>query len=139
MTDNSKPGSELEIRRAADFISRYANNMRFESYGSDLKILFGESDQASGKEVIEQHTAITASWPQVKLAAYYLQVQLLVYEADLGRPIAVHPVSIPPPFPDEVPPESQNDPHAKDVLERLRALREQFISSLGITGNTGTA
>ena len=124
--------SELQIHRTADFVSRYANNMRFESYGSDLKVLFGQSDQASGKEVIEQHTAITLSWPQVKLAIYYLQAQLTVYEGQTGRPVIIHPISIPQPFPDEVPEERQGDQHAQETLEHLRDLRRQFIS--GVNG-----
>jgi hypothetical protein len=130
MPDEPTPSPEVEVHRTADFVSRYANNIRFEAYGSDLKILFGQSDQASGKEIIEQHTAITLSWAQVKLAIYFLKVQLAIYEAQIGVPVILHPVSIPSAWPDEVPETGKNDPKAEEALKHLQALREQLISSL---------
>jgi hypothetical protein len=127
MANEPKP-NDLVVHRTAEFVSRYANNVRFESYASDLKIIFGQSDQPSGKEIIEQHTAITLSWAQVKLGIYYLRAQLLMYEAQAGA-VSIHPLLVPAAWPDE-PPEAagKDDPRAKETLERLRQLREQLIS-----------
>jgi hypothetical protein len=116
----------LIFKRTDDFVSRYSNNCRFETYGSDLKIIFGASDQASGKEIIEQHTAITLSWQQVKLVAYYLQVQLALYEAQAG-PVKLHPVVRPQAFPDEVPEAEKHNPRAEETLQFLRTLRERVL------------
>ena len=124
------PNLAIPTIRMPEFVSRYSNNIRFESYGMDLKLIFGQSDQASGSEVIEQHTAITLSWAQIKLAIYYLQVQLMVYEGQTQKPVSIHPVSIPAAFPNEPPAEVKSDPHAKETLEKLRQLREEFIASL---------
>ena len=65
------------------------NNVRFESYASDLKLIFGQSDLGSGKELIEQHTAITMSWAQVKLAIY-AQANLIMYKTQTGVPVQGH-------------------------------------------------
>jgi hypothetical protein len=128
MARKQKPSTpEVSFTRTVDFVSRYANNIRVEPYATDLKVLFGQSTQEPGKEVIEQHTAITLSWAQVKLAIYYLQVQLVVYEMQTGRPVMIHPVLMPAPFPEKVPDEAANDPHAEETMKRLRELREQFI------------
>jgi hypothetical protein len=112
--------------RTNDFVSRYSNNLRFETYGSDLKLIFGSSDQATGKEIIEQHTAVTISWQQAKLAIYYLQVQLVLYEAQAG-PVKLHPVARPQAFPNEVPEASKDDPRAEEILQFLRILRERVL------------
>jgi hypothetical protein len=113
------------VRRTPDFISRHANNVRFENYGTDLKIVFGESDMASGSEVFEQHTAITMSWQQAKLFSYFLQTQLIAYETQMGAPIQIHPVSIPPDVPKEV--ETSDLPHAKEVTKAFRTLRQRMF------------
>lgn len=122
---DEKPQEPI-FERTEDFISRYSNNLRFESYGSDLKLIFGESDQATGKEIIEQHTAITLSWQQVKLAIYYLQLHLVLYESLYGL-VKLHPVAVPQAFPDEVPEASKNTPRAEETLLFLRKLRERVI------------
>lgn len=131
MADESKTTTDPIVHRTDDFISRYANNLRFQSYASDLQVLFGQSDMGSGKEVIEQHTAITLSWSQVKLAIYYLTAQLIMYEEQMEVPVQIHPLLIPIAWPDE-PPEValKTDPNAKQTLERLRELREKLISGL---------
>lgn len=118
------------VKRREDFISRYANNARFETTVFDLKILFGQSEQESGTEVIEQHTAITVPWPVVKLAIYYLQVQLTVHQITNENRVAIPPNQIPPPFPQTLPPELENDPHTAEVRQAVIKLREQFLASL---------
>jgi hypothetical protein len=92
--------------------------------------LFGESDQASGKEVFEQHTAITLSWPEVKLLSYFIQIQVLACEGRLGGPIPLHPISVPPPFPEKMREEAEADPRAKETLEHMEGLREKLIADL---------
>ena len=117
--------------RTPDFVSRYSNNLRFETYASDLKMLFGQSDMASGSEVVEQHTAMTIPWAQAKLAIYYLQAQIILYEGQTGKPVAVHPISIPLPLPDApAADEVEKYPNAQETLDKLRQHREEFIASL---------
>jgi hypothetical protein len=113
------------VKRTADFISRHSNTVRFETYGADIKFIFGESDMASGTEVFEQHTAITMSWQQAKILSYFLQTQLIVYEAGVGDKIQIHPVSIPPEPATGA--EESDLPHAKEVVQAFRALRKRMF------------
>src|SRR5947209_3194715 len=87
------------IRRNEDFGTFYANNVRFESSLWDLKIIFGQLDQSSRPNAIEQHTAMTVTWVQAKLMAYYLEVNLAVFETDNGYirvPLALTPTAFDP-------------------------------------------
>jgi hypothetical protein len=123
-------GTDVQFARVADFVSRYANNVRLEAYGTDLKLIFGQSEQSSGREVIEQHTAITISWAEVRILIYYLSVQLAVYESQIGAPVTVHPVLRPSPIadpPDEI---LKADPRAGHTAEILRRIREELLASI---------
>jgi hypothetical protein len=115
------------VHRTSDFVSRHANNARFESYGADLKMLFGQSDLSSGKEVVEQHTAITVSWQEAKIFAYYLLVQLVMYEAQIGQPITVHPILLPDPIPDHGPEGAEDVAHMEETLGIFRELQARLF------------
>ncbi len=64
---------------------RRANNIWHEVSAWDLKLIFGQLDQARTPNVVTQHTAMALSWLQVKLLIYYLQIDLAVYEAQYGK------------------------------------------------------
>ena len=76
MAEEDKSG----FRRGEDFESLYANNVQFESSIWDVKLIFGQFEQA--KSEIEQHTAITLPWSQAKLAAYYFMVNLVLHQEE---------------------------------------------------------
>ncbi len=116
------------FKRTADFVSRYANNVRLETYATDMKLIFGQSDMSSGSEAIEQHTAITLAWVQVKLAIYFLQINVAAYEIENG-PIRMPAVLTPPPFPDEGTAEWPKDPLQQEVFTKLRQMRDEFLAS----------
>ena len=59
------PVVKLDLRRDEEFASLYANNVQLESSVWDLKIMFGQLDQAKGPNVINQHTAMTMSHTQI--------------------------------------------------------------------------
>jgi hypothetical protein len=120
---------QATFQRSDDFVSRYANNAQYESFASDFRIVFGQSQMISGAEVIEQHTAITVAWMQVKLAIYYLQVNLAAYELQNG-PVKIPSLLIPPPFPEQPPDQIKSDPMAARALAHLREIRERFVASL---------
>jgi len=121
---NSTPLNE----HTEDFFSAYANNIRFESTVYDLKLVFGETDLSSGIEVTKQHTAITLPWALVKVALYFIEVNLLIHELANGK-VTVPPNQIPPPA-TAVPPEMADDPNAAKAREIVTKLRQEFIDKL---------
>ena len=106
----------------------YANNAQFELSSWDLKIIFGELNQSGGKTTVEQHTAVTVSWVQAKLFAYYLQVNIAFYELQHGK-IAI-PKETLPPEPPPIPEELANDPQAKAANQLFKKMRGEFLSTL---------
>lgn len=127
-TNTAQVPATPPLVRRPDFRSNYANNARFESTVYDLKLVFGESDLSGTAEVIQQHTAITIPWALVKVAMYYLQVNLLAHEAQNGE-VRVPPNQVPPPFPD-LGPQYENDPAVQRAIGAIRKLREKFIAEL---------
>jgi hypothetical protein len=121
---NQPPPPKFE--RDPDLISEYANSARFESTVYDLKIIFGQTDLASGSEIIRQHTAITIPWSLVKIALYYLQVNLIVHEGNNGK-VTIPPSQIPQPLAEEPPAEVATDPIARKTFEDVRQFRKQFL------------
>lgn len=110
-----------------DFVDIYANNSQFESSLWDLRITFGQTDPSVGHDGVLQHTAIRIPWPQAKVMAYFLQVNILGHEAEHGRiPLASGLI---PEFPSE-PPEAlvKEHPEAADGWVKMRQFYEDFIT-----------
>lgn len=124
---SSIPTPKLE--RVEDFVERYANNARFESTVFDLKVVFGEVDISTGQEVIKQHTGVTLPWQVIKLAIYYLQVNLMAHEAQNGN-VLIPPSQLPPPFPPPTAAEQAKVPRAKELFEAINRYREEFLKAL---------
>jgi hypothetical protein len=101
MEKGTPEATGLSYRATDDFIARYANHTFLESSLYDLKLVFGQSDQKAGPSVINQHTAITISWPQVKILLYFLRSNLAGYELVHGK-VALEPGIVNPP-PDRPP------------------------------------
>jgi hypothetical protein len=87
MEDKKVSGTQsaIEYSRTEDFQNLYANNVFFESSLWDLKLIFGQNAQHIGQSAVEQHTAITLPWPQVKLMLYFMGNHLLTHEIQNGR------------------------------------------------------
>ncbi len=128
--EQSKPQSQpaVETRKVEDFTSLYANSIRYESSVWDLKLLFGELDQLTGKEVVELHTSVSIPWMQVKLMVEMLRLNVDAYELEFGK-IAVPLRVIPPEI--ELTPDQAANPIAKAVIELANKRRAEFIASLG--------
>lgn len=115
--------------RIEDFSSVYSNNVQFESIPADLNIIFGEQRLAEGKPIIEQHTAVRVTWPQAKLLAYFLNVQVAAYEREHGK------ISIPKtmlPTVSKLPEALADNPVAQAILELINKMREEFIANLAV-------
>ena len=127
--NSTKP--EIEFRRDEEFASLYANHVRYETSVWNLRLVFGELDlTVFDKEVVNQHTAITLPWLQVRLMIYFLQVNLAVHEARHGKVILPSAVAhIVPPLPNELLGDLANDPAAISVLDKLRELRQQLLEN----------
>jgi hypothetical protein len=85
MDETTLDTNQTSVERVEDFVSGYSNNVQFENSAWNLKILFGELDLSGPKPVIEQHTAITVSWVEAKLLAYFLQIQIAAHELENGK------------------------------------------------------
>lgn len=93
----------------------------------DLKLIFGQLDQARSPNLVAQHTAIALSWMQVKIMIYCLQIQLAAYEAQYGK-VAIPPALLPR-APAPLPAEMENDPVARAASERAREIYALFTGS----------
>lgn len=74
-----------QFTRAQNFLARYANNVNYETSVFDLKIVFGELVQPVGKTpFVEQHTSVTLSWLEAKIAALFLSMNVAMHENNFG-------------------------------------------------------
>src|SRR2546426_1399219 len=109
-------------------IETYANSVTFESSFWDLKCRFGQIDQSSETITTEPRANVTIPWTQAKLISYYLQVNLIIHEAQVGK-IKLRTDVLPPEF--EMSAEQlEKDATLRTTVERLRKLREEFIASI---------
>lgn len=124
----STPQGAADKDKEQDFIEDYANSAIFEAGPWDLKIVFGQLDQRSGAPDTDWHTAITIPWPYAKVLSYYLQLNIVAYEAQNGK-IAVPEFALPP----EPPPlteEAQRHPKMKAVYDAVLDARKVLLSQL---------
>ena len=119
------PIEKPDFTRGQDFVSLYANNVQYEPSVWDLKIVFGELDQSKGPSAVEQHTGITLSWMEAKIAAYFIALHILAYQAKNG--LIQIPNSVMPPRPDPEDP-TVVGAQAKDLVRHLAWLYDQFFS-----------
>jgi hypothetical protein len=134
MTDTDKDTKDavqpatLQLERAEDFVSFYANHGFYQPSAWDLKIIFGQLDQVDGKEIVKQQVAVTIPWAQAKLSLYYLRLHVAAMEIQSGKiPIRsdLIPAELPP-----LTPEQEAVPGAKELREVMKKLREEFIANL---------
>jgi len=111
-----------------DFESAYANQSLVEMSEWDLKVIFGQVEQHTGKAAVNWHTAVTMPWLHAKLLSYYLRVSLAAYELTHGK-IKV-PANVLPPKP-EPPNKKQlaSDPNAKAVYQAVKNLHAEAFES----------
>jgi hypothetical protein len=123
---NSKSEKNPESTHEFNLESVYANNSRFESSVWDLRVLFGQLEQHTGKEVIDWHTAVTLPWMQVKILIYYLRVNLAVHELASG-PLWVHP-NVTPQKPQPPPAEVvESNPLAPQTYEAVLKIHSEMF------------
>jgi hypothetical protein len=122
-TPQATPG--IEFKHNEDFTSLYANNVHFESSIWDFKMLFGQLDQSGGSTSIEQHTAMTIPWIQVKLMAYFLAINLTFHQNQNG--LVRVPAGVLPNRPDPANPEL--DDNGRNVMTYLAWVWDQFFGA----------
>jgi hypothetical protein len=121
----------LQLRRAENFISRYANNIQMESSAFDMKLVFGTLDLSGAvpeKISVEQHTAMNISWPEIKLLIFFLRLHLAGFEVENGT-VKVPLDALPPEPPDEIP-EQYDNSRGRRAFDIIRKIRAEFISDL---------
>jgi hypothetical protein len=121
---DAKPGPET-AGHVYDFDTVYANNTRFEASVWDFKVLFGELEQHTGREVVNFHTAVTMPWLQVKLLCYYIRLNLAIHE--LTGKVAVPPNMLPQPLEPPTPEQSEAEPLTKQLYEIAKAIRADLF------------
>jgi hypothetical protein len=127
------PGQRHPLRRADDFISRYANNVQAESSAFDLKLIFGVLDQSAAARgeigvlpTVEQHTSINISWPLVKLLIFWLRLHLAGYESENGK-VRIPAAALPPEVPQIQLPPHLYSPKVQEILDMIRKMRAEFL------------
>jgi hypothetical protein len=114
---------KLETVRSEEFENLYSNNVQFEATLWDLRLFLGQVDL--GDQKIVQHTAVNLPWPQAKIAAYFMLVNVVIHQA-LNGPTVI-PQSVIPPRPD--PSDPANAQFNKGTLEYLGWIHDQFFGT----------
>lgn len=74
-----------KYEQSDDFESRYANNVFFSTSIFDVKMVFGDILQFPNVQAsVVQHTAITLSWREAKIAALFLVMNVAMHENQFG-------------------------------------------------------
>jgi hypothetical protein len=111
------------FERDEDFISFYANNIQFEMSAWDLKMVFGQLNQARQPMSVEQHSSLTLAWAHAKVTAYFMVVNVIAQQAQSG-PIQVPPSVMPlRPNPDD----PTLDEATKRTVTYLAWVHDQFF------------
>ena len=114
---------DLELIRTEDFENLYANNVRFESTLWDLRLILGQVDLAAKQ--LTQHTAVNIPWPQVKIAAYYMLINLVIQQALNGNVFI--PNNVMPHRPD--PSDASASLYPSGTVEYLGWIHDQIFGS----------
>jgi hypothetical protein len=107
-----------------DFDSVYANNTSLELSAFDLKIIFGQLEQHTGKSLVDWRTAVTLPWSQAKILSCFLQAQIAWYERAF-TPIVV-PSSVRPAAPESAEDET---PILNDYFAFVKKLHADIFGS----------
>jgi hypothetical protein len=126
MEEKTQQQQPLRNQRSEDFVDSYANNFAFESSVWDLKIIFGQLDQALG--AIDQHTGITLTWAAAKILAYYLNINVIAQEIINGK-IQIAP-SVVPSEPPPIPEEHKDDPAFQRLRQKYMESYAAFVKDL---------
>jgi len=110
------------------FTEEYANNVFFEPSAWDLKLIFGQLDQQQGKNLIRQHTAMTLSWPQIKILSFWLRGYVEFHE-HLNGLIQVPENGIPPEVTPPTADQKDADPSVEKAYEIFKRLRAELLAS----------
>jgi len=128
---SEEPQADITATIASDEINTdYANNIAIHPTVWDLKIVFGE--YSNTLNTVEWHTSMTMPYATAKLLAYYLQMNVELYEIYNGR-VALPTGSLPaapPPVPTQQ--DGTIDPKAKEIFETLQILHKRLMDSLAV-------
>jgi hypothetical protein len=93
----------------------------------DLKLTFGQTDQKISATTVVQHTAITVSWAEAKVLAYFVNAHVASHEAQIGRIVLIPDIVLPPS--EEIPPNIPAAKHAtwKKAYVAMNKLYQAFI------------
>ena len=109
------------LNRSADFVHRYANQVTFELFTSDLRIMFGTTEKNAPSSY---HTALTATRAEAKILRYLLSQNIAVYEAFEGKVFI--PFGMLPPEPPALKPEQKDDARAQAIHEAMVKLHSDL-------------
>jgi hypothetical protein len=123
MSPSADTSKQLATERLEDFVSYYANNATVEASIWDLRILFGQLDQAASR--VFQEFSVTVPWNLAKLLHFHLQVQIAAYEIQHGK-IQVAAEIMPPSFPPP-PEELRQHPAFSKIFEEINRIQQEFV------------
>jgi hypothetical protein len=102
----------------------YANSSVLELSVFDLKLIFGQIEQHTGKTVVDWHTAVTIPWMQSKILSYWLRLQIGWYERSYGTVTVAENVKPPKP---EIPVDGTDA--AKQYYEWAQKVHEEIFGA----------
>jgi len=108
----------------------YANTVRSKITAWDLQIEFGQLRPELGSPIgkVDWHTEITIPWGLAKILLYYLQLNVMAIETEVGK-IPV-PKEVQPPEPPPLIAELAANETAKKVRELAVRMHKDFLASL---------
>lgn len=115
--EERSPNAQINaLTPGEDFSEDYANNFNFEHGSWDFKIVFGQTDQMSGKpQGINWHTAITMPWGVAKIMNHFLTLNIAAHEFQFGR-VHIPKDSMPP---EPIAPTGPDDTPSTRALHRI--------------------
>jgi hypothetical protein len=87
MAENDTPKVQQDrYEHTPDFVKYYSNNVRFARNAWELTMTFGElaGNLPEGGSRVEQKVAIRMSWPQAKVMAIFLAINVADHETEQG-------------------------------------------------------
>ncbi len=122
-SEQNAPKQQPAVTRAANFSVKYASHVHFNTSMFDLTMTFGQflPTERGDQTYLEQHTSMSVSWLEAKLAALFLVTNIALHEAQFGV-IRIPPNARPEFFPKEL--------GDKSIQHSLPALCEQLIRDI---------
>src|SRR5438093_3601086 len=120
---NAIDPNAIKIQRADDYRLIYANNVVSDATAWDVRLTFGQFDKLTDGALVNiQQLSVTITYELAKYMMFWLELQVIAHEIEMGRRVGLRPSVIP----NEVPPvaeEDKNNPNIVKLHDEMTKLR----------------